>query len=469
MNTKDIRAVAVLYADESGGRWVTIGAQDGDGGTPVFIDDAGNIQKGPEGLAGQNVASIKKRVPPGAIERKQAELTHRPGEAAKRAVMQDEARKAVLGAALTPQKFMSDAEIERAMKRAKAMTGERRFPTLPAPVGGSIPKAAPPALEDAMARTAQQMQASPAATETAGEGGMGSSTIEQRPGEPEQGAGKSDHAAAYRDLFDRAKDLTDAELAAGLERLDDLGKDELLAIAKDQGIAKRLPSRKAAMEELARRVTQRRDTYERVKLGVEPTPMTRGENAIRPAGNPQNGPEGAAGAISGTPDRGKIAKAAEVFGSIRAKMAGGPIDFATIRQDFEASTSGLSKDEVHALASSLGYNLKWQSKTKALEMLRGVLDRMNRSAQQMTVIRGTGPSASGSVESLHTDFDRLAKGSPGEAAAWASALTSKPLADLKGLAQKLGLTTDGSRADLAKRIGGTLQFVNTSHHQTSRI
>jgi len=44
-------------------RWVTIGAHEGDGGTPVLIDDNGHIHAGPKNLTGQNVSSINKKQP----------------------------------------------------------------------------------------------------------------------------------------------------------------------------------------------------------------------------------------------------------------------------------------------------------------------------------------------------------------------------------------------------------------------
>ncbi len=41
------------------GRWITIGGDDGDGGTPVFIDKSGSISKGPKGLVGKKLGKDK--------------------------------------------------------------------------------------------------------------------------------------------------------------------------------------------------------------------------------------------------------------------------------------------------------------------------------------------------------------------------------------------------------------------------
>lgn len=78
-------------------------------------------------------------------------------------------------------------------------------------------------------------------------------------------------------------------------------------------------------------------------------------------------------------------------------------------------------------------------------------------------------AASDSADSLHADFDRLRNAPSHEVKAWADKLPKQSVATLKGLAQKLELTTDGTRSDLAKRIAGTLQFVNTSAHQVAGI
>lgn len=44
----------------SEGRWVTIGAGEGEGGTPVYLDDGGEISKGPSGLKNKNIKQIDK-------------------------------------------------------------------------------------------------------------------------------------------------------------------------------------------------------------------------------------------------------------------------------------------------------------------------------------------------------------------------------------------------------------------------
>lgn len=49
-----------MASDDNEGRWVTIGAKNGKGGTPVKIDGQGNILKGPSGLAGKDVDDLDK-------------------------------------------------------------------------------------------------------------------------------------------------------------------------------------------------------------------------------------------------------------------------------------------------------------------------------------------------------------------------------------------------------------------------
>ena len=80
-------------------------------------------------------------------------------------------------------------------------------------------------------------------------------------------------------MYDRSTDpgLDDARIDTELKALDKLSKDALIAVAREVGVQKRLPTKKEAMAELRRRVVERRSTHERVRLGVDPA-------AAHPAG-----------------------------------------------------------------------------------------------------------------------------------------------------------------------------------------
>lgn len=81
-----------------------------------------------------------------------------------------------------------------------------------------------------------------------------------------------DAAAAYEALYERGvtESLPDAAIDAELARLDKaLSKDDLVALAKRVGVHKALKTKKDAVAELRRRVVDRRDTRDRVRLGDE--------------------------------------------------------------------------------------------------------------------------------------------------------------------------------------------------------
>ena len=85
----------------------------------------------------------------------------------------------------------------------------------------------------------------------------------------ERDRARGQHGAAYNALYEGAASLSDADLTAGLAHLEGLDHASLLAVAALAGVKRPLPSRKAALEHLSRRVRERRDVAERVRLGVE--------------------------------------------------------------------------------------------------------------------------------------------------------------------------------------------------------
>jgi hypothetical protein len=84
------------------------------------------------------------------------------------------------------------------------------------------------------------------------------------------------HAAAesYQRLYERCTDpaVADAEIAAQMTALDRLTKDAVLAVAREVGIHKSLKTKKDALAEMRRRIIDRKETYERVRLGSAPPP-----------------------------------------------------------------------------------------------------------------------------------------------------------------------------------------------------
>ncbi len=60
MDSDPYGADTVTYSEEDGGHWVTIGAKNGHGGSPVHIDKAGEIDKGNAKLVGKEPEEIKK-------------------------------------------------------------------------------------------------------------------------------------------------------------------------------------------------------------------------------------------------------------------------------------------------------------------------------------------------------------------------------------------------------------------------
>jgi hypothetical protein len=77
-------------------------------------------------------------------------------------------------------------------------------------------------------------------------------------------------AESYRRLYERSADpaIGDADIAAQMKIIDRLSKDAVLAVAREVGIQKTLKTKKDALTELRRRITERKQTYERVQLGA---------------------------------------------------------------------------------------------------------------------------------------------------------------------------------------------------------
>jgi hypothetical protein len=78
-------------------------------------------------------------------------------------------------------------------------------------------------------------------------------------------------AQAYQQLYERSVDpgVSEAQIEAGLKSLDKLSKDAVIAVAREVGVQKSLKTKKDALAELRRRVVERRETHERVRLGVD--------------------------------------------------------------------------------------------------------------------------------------------------------------------------------------------------------
>ena len=83
-------------------------------------------------------------------------------------------------------------------------------------------------------------------------------------------------AQSYLRLAEQSVDgsVTDARIDAEMKVLDKLSKDALIAVAREVGVQKTLKTKKDALAELRRRVVERKETYERVRLGVDPSPAT---------------------------------------------------------------------------------------------------------------------------------------------------------------------------------------------------
>jgi hypothetical protein len=77
-------------------------------------------------------------------------------------------------------------------------------------------------------------------------------------------------AESYQRLYERCTDpsVGNVEIAAQMTALDRLTKDAVLAVAREVGIHKSLKTKKDALAEMRRRIMDRKETYDRVRLGA---------------------------------------------------------------------------------------------------------------------------------------------------------------------------------------------------------
>lgn len=83
------------YGKNPGDRWVTIGATNGEGGTPVKIDGSGNITSGPKGIKGKSLSALDRDVAGTAANDRQKTIEDSVGEAVS-AAMKKQKRSAKL-------------------------------------------------------------------------------------------------------------------------------------------------------------------------------------------------------------------------------------------------------------------------------------------------------------------------------------------------------------------------------------
>jgi len=83
-------------------------------------------------------------------------------------------------------------------------------------------------------------------------------------------------AESYQRLYERCTDpaVGDHEIAAQMATIDRLTKDAVLAVAREVGVHKAFKTKKDAVAELRRRILERKETYERVRLGATSAPST---------------------------------------------------------------------------------------------------------------------------------------------------------------------------------------------------
>jgi len=76
-------------------------------------------------------------------------------------------------------------------------------------------------------------------------------------------------------LYERAADpaLSHAEIEAEVKKLSKLGKDSVIALAREFGIEQAVKSMKAAQEQIKLKIATRKESFERTQFRQEPTGM----------------------------------------------------------------------------------------------------------------------------------------------------------------------------------------------------